>query len=77
MSSNYDADVIGPLKINIHSAALERDTEMVGEMDPYVKFFIGGVEVKETKKLDGAGKNPVWNEEIEHLVKDTGVEVKF
>lgn len=77
MSQNYDGDVIGPLKINIHSANLERDTEMVGEMDPYVKFSIGGVEVHETKKLDGAGKQPVWNEEFEHLVKDMNTEVKF
>ena len=77
MSKAYDENVIGPLRINIHSASLERDTEMVGEMDPYVKFYIGGAQVKETAKLDGAGKKPVWNEEISHNVTDMNVEVKF
>ena len=77
MSKNFDDDVIGPLKINIHSAKLERDTEMVGKMDPYVKLYIGGVQIKETAKLDGAGKEPVWNEEVEYIVKDMNLEVKF
>ena len=44
-------------------------------MDPYVKFFIAGEQVKETAKLDGAGKTPEWNEEIEIPVKDLGAEV--
>ena len=77
MSRQYGDDVIGLLKLNIHSAKLERDTEMVGKMDPYIKFFLAGQEIKETAKLDGAGKEPVWNETIEIQVKDLGAEVKF
>lgn len=62
--------MIGPLKINIHSAKLERDTEAFGQMDPYLKLFIDGKLVKQTAKLDGAGKTPEWNEEIEYIVKN-------
>ena len=71
-SRAYDDDCLGPLKINIHSAKLTRDTEWVGKMDPYVTFKIPalGVEI-ETEHLDGAGKTPEWNHDVaEQQVKD-------
>jgi Ca2+-dependent lipid-binding protein len=43
---------------------------MVGKMDPYLELTIGGVQIYKTKVLDGAGKEPVWNEEVTFEVKD-------
>lgn len=76
-SKNYGDDVIGPLHIKIVGAALTRDTEMIGKMDPYLELSIGGVQVHKTKTLDEAGKNPQWNEECSFEVKDLNVEVQF
>ncbi len=76
-SKNYGDDVIGPLQIKIVGAALTRDTEMIGKMDPYLELSIGGVQVHKTKTLDEAGKNPQWNEECSFEVKDLNVEVQF
>ena len=39
---------------------MERDTEVVGEMDPYIKFYIEGKEYS-TGVRKGGGRNPVWN----------------
>ena len=44
---------------------MTRDTEMVGKMDPYLEMTIGGNAVHKTRTLDGAGKNPEWNEEFD------------
>ena len=56
---------------------MARDTEMVGKMDPYLEMKIGGQDVHKTATLDGAGKNPEWNEEFEFEVRDLDVEVHF
>ena len=69
-AANYDEDCLGPLKIIIHSAKLTRDTEWVGKMDPYVTLEVMGQKI-ETEHLDGAGKTPEWNHEMEEIqVKD-------
>jgi hypothetical protein len=69
-AQGYDEDCLGPLKINIHSANLTRDTEWVGKMDPYCILKVMGQEI-ETEHLDGAGKTPEWNKQIDELqVKD-------
>lgn len=65
-SKQFADDVIGPLHIKIISAQLTRDTELVGKMDPYVEFKIGGQNVYKTAVLDGAGKTPQWNEEFDY-----------
>lgn len=42
LSKNYGEDVIGLLNIQIAEAALTRDTEWVGKMDPFVTFDVDG-----------------------------------
>ena len=42
LSKNYGEDVIGLLNIRIAEAALTRNTEWVGKMDPFVTFDVDG-----------------------------------
>ena len=56
---------------------MARDTEMVGKMDPYLELTIGGQAVHKTATLDGAGKTPEWNEEVDFEVRDLDMEVHF
>ena len=51
----------GVLHLVVTEAKLTRDTEMFGKMDPYAKITVNGTTYK-TKVLDGAGKNPKWNQ---------------
>ena len=50
----------GQLSIEICEAELTRNTEMIGKMDPYVKFKYDKKEMK-TRVKDEAGKHPRWN----------------
>lgn len=50
----------GKLSLTIVSAELARDTEMVGQMDPYVTVRYAGKEVR-TPTLKNKGKHPDWN----------------
>lgn len=50
----------GKLGLTIVSADLARDTEMVGEMDPYVTIRFSGKELR-TPTLKNKGKHPDWN----------------
>ena len=78
LSKNYGEDVIGLLNIQIAEAALTRDTEWVGKMDPFVTFDVDGQQVHKTATKDDAGKEPVWNEEVQTLeVRDLGTAVKY
>jgi Ca2+-dependent lipid-binding protein len=47
-----------------------RNTEIWGEMDPFIRITYKG-QIYQTKVLDEAGKTPVWNEsfiiELDHL----------
>jgi Ca2+-dependent lipid-binding protein len=45
-------------------AKLTRDTELFGEMDPFIIIEYQGMEFK-TRTADNAGKNPKWNEYFE------------
>ena len=45
-------------------AKLFRDTELFGEMDPFVTIEYQGMEFR-TKTAENAGKNPRWNEHFE------------
>ena len=65
-SRQYGDDVIGLLKVTVCSANLTRDTEMVGNMDPFCEISIGGEKVYKTAVKDEAGKTPVWNEEFDY-----------
>lgn len=60
----------GVLTIKLVEAELTRDTEVLGQMDPYVVFTFNNV--KSTSKiLDSAGLNPVWNEQFEFKLLST------
>ncbi len=54
-----------------------RDTEMFGEMDPFV--VIECLTQKErTKTLDGGGRNPKWkNEKFEFKIEKLTDKIKF
>ncbi len=47
----------------MHSGKLIRDTEALGEMDPYVYFELRGQRYK-TSILDEGGKNPKWEQDL-------------
>ncbi|KRX01184.1 C2 domain [Pseudocohnilembus persalinus] len=53
----------GNLVITAVNAALKRDTEFFGKMDPYVKFQIGS-QVLKTKEAKDMGKAPKWNQQL-------------
>ena len=76
-SQQYGTDVSGLLKIKIQSANLTRDTELFGKMDPYVILTIDGEKIIQTATKDGAGKKPVWNEEVDYVVKNRNAEVLY
>lgn len=40
------------------------NTEIIGEMDPYIIIEHNKLKNFRTKTCDEAGKNPVWNEEF-------------
>ena len=61
----------GKLLLTMVEARLERDTEMIGKMDPYV-VISQRMEKFRTKTQDGAGKNPVWDEIVTLDVKYIG-----
>ena len=76
-SKKYGDDVIGLLHMKIADANLTRDTDVVGQMDPFVELKIGGKLVHKTAVIDEGGKTPVWNEEFVYEVKDISPEVTF
>ena len=76
-SKKYGDDVVGLLHMKIADAVLTRDTDTVGNMDPFVELKIGGVLVHKTAVLDGGGKRPVWNDEFVYEVRNFSPEVEF
>ena len=61
----------GTLHLTIVEARLTRDTEMFGEMDPFVQVE-SRMQKMRTKTIEEAGKTPVWNETVEIDVKYIG-----
>jgi Ca2+-dependent lipid-binding protein len=55
---------------------LFRNTEIFGQMDPFVVIDYDGKKYK-TKVLDDAGKNPIWNQTIEVPIKSIKDNLKF
>lgn len=51
------------LDITLVEGRLFRDTEIFGEMDPFILIKYKGLQYK-TRVLDGEGKNPKWNETL-------------
>ena len=64
----------GTLLLTVVEAKLTRNTEMFGKMDPFVKLKIGG-NTFTTKVKDGAGKNPVWNQQFTVAVPDSNGDI--
>lgn len=53
----------GTLEAKIISASLTHDTELMGQMDPYFKVFLGTSE-KRTRVIKRGGKRPVWDQTL-------------
>ncbi len=66
----------GELFIKVIGAALIRDTEALGKMDPYFQITYNG-EVYKTKVISEGGKNPQWNESFDIEIKSLQDEIKF
>lgn len=56
--------IIGKLIISSIEIDLTRNTELVGEMDPFVELELQG-EMHRTAVRDNEGKHCVWNERAE------------
>ena len=54
--------------VEVKEGNLERDTEAVGKMDPFVEFKVGDVS-SQTDVIEGGGKNPVWNQKLTYLLE--------
>ena len=68
----------GTLYVTIYEGKLYRNTELFGEMDPFVEVISKkGVKIK-TKVIDEGGKHPVWNQTLEVPIDsiDENVEVR-
>ena len=55
---------------------LQRNTEAIGKMDPFVTIRVGD-KVYKTKVADNQGKFPAWNEIFEHKIRDEDLEIEF
>ena len=62
--SSHALDCIGMLNLKIVRGRLLRDTELFGQMDPFIIIKYKGKQYK-TGVCDGGGQNPIWNDEIE------------
>lgn len=56
--------IIGKLIITSIEIDLTRNTEIMGEMDPYVELELQG-ELHRTAVRDNEGKHCIWNERVE------------
>ena len=57
------------LKIKVVRAELKRNTEVIGQMDPYVRVEIGDV-IKQTMAEDEAGQVAHWGDTLAFDLKD-------
>lgn len=53
----------GTLLVTFLSASLQRDTELIGQMDPFVEVRIGDI-VQRTSTHSNGGKTPLWQEQM-------------
>jgi Ca2+-dependent lipid-binding protein len=58
---NANIESIGDLNIEVMSALLSRNTDIIGQMDPYVQIEIRKMKYK-TRVLREAGLKPQWFE---------------
>jgi Ca2+-dependent lipid-binding protein len=67
----YLNNIQGKFTIQTMDVELFRDTEMFGEMDPYIILKIGK-DIYTTKAKDNQGKHCTWTERIELKVTSSG-----
>lgn len=67
---------VGTLLIDVKEADLERDTEVIGSMDPYLECKIGDVSSK-TDVSGEPGKNPKWNQVLSFLLESIPSKITF
>jgi Ca2+-dependent lipid-binding protein len=60
-SARKGGEVFGKLYIKIMAGKLQRNTEMIGKMDPYVKIEFAGRTYR-THVISEGGQRPVWND---------------
>ncbi len=65
----------GNLKVNVISANLMKDTDLIGKMDPYFEIQVGSQKNKSQVSKD-QGTKPVWNQEFAFKV-DGESEIKI
>lgn len=53
--------IVGTLKIQVFSASFQRDTEIIGQMDPYVVIECRKIKYK-SKVIRNGGRQPEWKE---------------
>lgn len=77
------ADKIGTLTIKVIRAKLKRDTEAMGQMDPFVVIQYLKNKFK-TEIIKGGGKTPSWNQafdidiySLDHIIKITCLDKDF
>lgn len=51
------------LHVIVKRAVINRDTQLIGKMDPFMVFEIRNRKYQ-TRALSGAGKNPIWDETL-------------
>lgn len=66
----------GNLYIKVNSANLFRDTEAMGDMDPFFKITYKGKDYK-TKTLNNAGKRAEWHESFEIEIDSQDDDITF
>ena len=66
----------GTLRLHIIEAALSRDTEMMGKMDPWCQVTTAYQKVR-TRTMDGAGKTPKWETTFSIKVYNDQEIIKF
>ncbi len=69
-------DLGGILTLSVLQAKLHRDTEAIGEMDPFVQINYLGT-IYRTKSQKEGGKNPSWNESFDLQIQSMGDEVEI
>ena len=57
-------ELLGTLKLKACEGKLLRDTEAMGEMDPFIQIKYNSKTYR-TRVLEEGGKEPKWNEEFE------------
>ncbi len=55
----------GVLHITFLYGTMSRNTEMFGQMDPYMVVTLNGNKKYRTRPCDNGGLNPKWNETLE------------